>query len=137
MTGIPDPRRYGTFVPDDPLGALIERHAAGDYAARRELLDWLKECLEQERDADIFQTLMRIPNYAAYSAFWDLVCLAAESGGSGSAQADVALRLFAFPVILVTGARAATTISGTLSDIGAVGALFERHGAVGATRNFG
>ena len=136
MARLPDPRRYGAFAPNDRLGRLIARNAGGDADARRELLGWLGERLQQGRDAQISEALERIPDHDAYTKFWNLVCLAADHGDIEE-DAAVAVRLFAVPLILVAAARAAAVVSGTLGDIEAIRALFERHAAVGTTRNFG
>lgn len=137
MAELPDPRRYGQFEHDDPIGVLIDRYAHGDGAARGALLDWLKDCLAGERDEDLFHVMQRIPGEAAYRGFRDLLCLAAEVSDPDGDSASVAVRLFAIPVVLIAGARAAGVIPGVLEDIEALRALLERHGALGATRNFG
>jgi hypothetical protein len=49
----------------------------------------------------------------------------------------VIARLFALPLVIVAGARQATTIPDALPDMAAVTALFEQHGVLGAGRNFG
>jgi hypothetical protein len=135
MTRIPDPRRYGKPDSDDPVGVLIERNAGGDADAQHALLVWLRDCLERGSDESIFQALRQIPSPIAYRRFWDLINAAA----SGSAVDDVAIavRPFAFPIVMVTGARGAAVVPGALPDVEAIRALLERHGAVGATRNFG
>ena len=135
MTRIPDPRRYGKLDNDDPIGVLIERSAGGDADAQHALLVWLRECLERGNDKSIFQALRQIPSPTAYRKFWDLINTTV-SGGDVEDGA-IAVRPFAFPIVLVTGARAAAVVPGTLPDVEAIRALFERHGAVGATRNFG
>jgi hypothetical protein len=137
MSPLPDPRTYGSFAADNEIGRLISGNARGDAAARSELLAWLNRCLEARRDREIFDALRQTPSRSAYRALWDLVCLAADRHGSRVDHATIAARLFAFPLVLVTGARGAATVSGALPDIDEVRTLLERHGAVGATRNFG
>lgn len=137
MSELPDPRRYGRFDGDDPIGVLIDRHARGQDSARRALLDWLMDRLARERDEELFRVMRQIPGEAAYRSFWDLTCLAAEGGDLERDPADLAVQLFAIPIVLITGARAGSVIPGTLGDGAAVRALLEHHGAVGATRNFG
>lgn len=136
MAQLPDPRRYGEFDRDDPIGVLIDRHVRGDGTARRALLDWLKDRLAGERDEDLFQAMRQIPGEAAYRKFWDLICLASQ-GDDPERETAVAVHLFAIPVVLITGARARSVLPGVVGDIEAVRMLLERHGAVGATRNFG
>ncbi|MGQ0752193.1 MAG: hypothetical protein ACT4PS_16835 [Betaproteobacteria bacterium] len=137
MAQLPDPRRYGRFDSDDPVGVLIDRHARGEGSARRALLGWLRDCLARERDEDLFEVMRRIPGEAAYRRFWDLVCLVSEGDDRERDSTAVAVHLFAIPIVLITGARARNVVPGVLGDIEAVRALLERHGAVGATRNFG
>lgn len=138
MSPLPDPRTYGSFTADNETGRLVSGNARGDVAARSELLAWLNRCLEARRDREICDALRQAPSRSAYRALWDLVCLAADRHhGSGGDHANIAARLFAFPIVLVAGARSAATVSGALPDIDEVRTLLERHGAVGATRNFG
>lgn len=137
MSPLPDPRTYGLFAADNEIGQLISANERGDAAARLELLAWLNRCLEERRDREIFDALRQAPSRSAYRALWDVVCLAADRHGGGVDHATIAVRLFAFPIVLVTGARSAVTVSGALPDIDEVRTLLERHGAVGATRNFG
>ena len=137
MSPLPDPRTYGSFAADNEIGPLISGNARRDAGARLELLAWLNRCLEERRDPEILDALRQAPSRSAYRALWDLVCLAADRHGSGADRTTIAARLFAFPIVLVTGARGAATVSGALPDIDEVRTLLERHGAVGATRNFG
>ena len=133
---IPDPRRYGTGEPHAPLGTLIHRVTTGDAAARGELLGWVKDRLAQVDDAAVFGALAGAASQVEYERLWELVCIAVEDAGEDQ-PGDVALRLFAIPLVLVTAARAGATIPGTLSDVAALHALFERRGAFGTARNIG
>jgi hypothetical protein len=49
----------------------------------------------------------------------------------------VATRVFALPLVIVSGCTRAATLSGVLPDIAALNALFEECGVLGKTRNFG
>jgi hypothetical protein len=134
---LPDPRRYGTSASRDEYAALVEKSASGDADAQTELSAWLTRCLEGKRDREIFRALQQTPSQSAYRALWDLVCLAADRRGSAPDQAPITARLFAIPIVMVTATRSAAIVSGALSDIDEIRALLERHGAIGATRNFG
>ena len=46
-------------------------------------------------------------------------------------------RVFALPLVIITGSRRPASLPGVVPDIAAVTALFEQHGALGPTRNFG
>jgi hypothetical protein len=137
MSQLPDPRRYGSTAANEELAPLIERNARGDVAARLALLAWLNQCLQERRDREIVAALRQAPSQSAYSALWDLLCRAADRSASGTDHAAITVRLFALPVVLVTAARGAAVASGALPDIDEIRTLLERHGAVGATRNFG
>jgi hypothetical protein len=134
---VPDPRRYGTHEAHGPLGRLVSLSANGNAAARGDLLGWLKDRLAQKDDATILGALSRVVSHAQYTTLWELLCAAAEHVGEEDESGGVALRLFAIPLVLVTAARARIKVPGTLSDVATLHGLFERHGAMGATRNFG
>lgn len=137
MPSLPDPRTYASLDANNEVALLIARDAGGDASARSALLAWANRRLEERSDAEIFDALRQAPSSSGYRALWDVVCLAADHRGGRTDHATIAARLFAVPIVFVTGARSAATVSGALSDIDEVRALLERHGAVGATRNFG
>jgi hypothetical protein len=137
MSQLPDPRRYGSPAANEELALLIERNARGDAAARLELLAWMNQCLEDGRDREMVDALRQAASQSAYSALWDLVCRAADRSASGTDHAAITARLIALPIVLVTAARSAAVVCGALPDIDEIRTLLERHGAVGATKNFG
>lgn len=137
MESLPDPRHYGSPGGDAQLAPLLARNEQGDARARAELLAWLRQCLEQGRDQDIFAALRQAPSHSAYRALWNLTCLAVDRCGSATEQQAVEARLFALPIVLIMATRKAVVISGILPEIDEIRTLLERHAAVGATRNFG
>ncbi len=52
-------------------------------------------------------------------------------------DSTIVARIFALPLVIVTGSSRPATLPGVVPDIAAVTALFEQHGALGPTRNFG
>ena len=135
MSHIPDPRRYGSSEEKDAPGALMLAHARGDGEARASLRLWVTERLEAGRDEEIFDALRHAPSHGAYCGLWDLVCRAVD--GLEDDGHALRARLFALPIVLVAASSNPAVIGGTLPDVAAIRALLERHGAVGATRNFG
>ncbi|MCE9638562.1 MAG: hypothetical protein K8S22_00160 [Betaproteobacteria bacterium] len=121
---IPDPRRY-------PRGAAVDDFTRlADAAA-------LRSALECGGDAEITAALRAAPSQAAYSKLWNAVCDVANHAGAEANNADVVARVFALPLVMVAGSRRPASLPGALPDIAAVKALFEQHGALGPTRNFG
>jgi hypothetical protein len=137
MSQLPDPRRYGSSVSGGDFAALVEKNASGNPDAQAELDAWLTGCLEESRDREIFGALRQAPSQTAYRALWDRVCLAADRHGSAADKVPITARLFALPIVMVTATRSTAVVSGALPDIDGIRVLLERHGAVGATRNFG
>jgi len=72
-----------------------------------------------------------------YSRLWHALSDVAHHGGRAADDLAVAMRIFAIPLVIVTGSRQRGQLAGILPDIGAICALFETCGALGATRNFG
>jgi len=135
ISQLPDPRRWNKLGSDDPLLHLTLASQSGDPAARRRLSDELQACIRQGRDDAIFAALRLTPSAVIYRHLWEQAGAAADRPQSGAGS--VVARLFAIPVVLVTGAKSRITLPGIVPDIGEISALLETHGAVGATRNFG
>ena len=111
----------------------------GDHALLQLAGDDLRRELEKSLrgglDTDIDLALRAAPTHAAYVRLWQAVCdVAHRAGGAGE---TVVARIFALPLVIVTGGRSAASLPGALPDIAAVRTLFEQHGALGHTRNFG
>ncbi len=124
---LPDPRRYGNgrhawleLPPPALRTALAAACAAGD-------------------DADIGAALGAAATPAQYAQLWDAICDTAHhaAGVADGDSAALVARVFALPIIIVTGSRKPLQRDGVLPDIGAVTALFQQKGVLGKTQNFG
>lgn len=135
MSQLLDPRLWRETTGDNPLLRLALSSQAGDRNARAELLNHLHACIKRGGDETISGALRSSPSHAVYHHLWECVCAAVDSPRGGAEP--IIARWFAIPLVLVAGARERLTIPGIVPDIEAVTALLERHGAVGATRNFG
>ncbi len=122
---LPDPRRFGAG--DHPFNRLAED----------ELRSEVREALIGARDEDVTAALRAAPTRAAYAKLWRTVCDVAHHAGSDQDKTAVVARIFALPLVIVTGSRRPATLPGVIPDVAAVAALFEQHGALGRTRNFG
>jgi hypothetical protein len=121
---LPDPRRYGAG--DHPLLRL-----AGDDLSRE-----LEMILREGREAEITAAMRAAPSRAARTGLWQAVCDAAHRGGNDSDPAVVA-RIFALPLVIITGSSRPASLPGVVPDIAAITSLFEQHAALGKTKNFG
>ena len=129
---IPDPRRYTV---DAAAGAAADELArfADTAVLHRQLETWLS----RGDDTEIAAALRAAPSAAAYARLWRAVCdVAHQAGGVAGEVAGVA-RVFALPLVIITGSPRPASVPGVVPDIAAVTALFEQHGALGPTRNFG
>jgi hypothetical protein len=122
--GLPDPRRYG---------AGSAGHRFLDLA-NEDLQRELRDAMLRARDAEIAAALRAAPSREAYARLWDAICAVAQRG---PADAAVVARVFALPIVVVTGARGPAGVPGTLPDGAAVAALLAQHGALGTAKNFG
>ena len=127
MTMLRDPRRYGAGDSCHPFNQLPES------ALRREL----KDALNNQRDAEISAALRAAPSRSAYAKLWHAVCDAVHHIDSATPGDAVVTRVFALPLVIITGSANAASLSGVIPDIAAVKTLLERHAALGRTRNFG
>ena len=93
--------------------------------------------MSKGRDAEIAAALRAVSSHSAYVQLWQAVCDVAHQVGRDPDEAVVIARVFALPLLIVTGSTRTVTVPGVLPDIAAVGALFAQHGALGRTKNFG
>lgn len=122
---LPDPRRYGDGT--HPWSQLSREALQAAVAA----------CCAAGDDETINAALHAAPSAAAYAQLHATVCNVAHHA-VGAASADTLLaRVFALPLIVVTGSRKPLTLAGALPDIAAVTDLFLQKGVLGKTRNFG
>lgn len=134
---LPDPRCYNAARSENALLRLAAEACRGDRAAKDRLLAHLRRHLVANDDAALQEALARAPSAAVYRLVWDAICAVAESCDADGADATIVARPFAIPVIVVAGARRVLEIPGALPDVSEIQALLGRHGALGATRNFG
>ena len=121
-----DPRRYGGTVPHHRYYGL----PAGDLHLA------LTDALASGFDADISAALKAAPSRMAYAGLWETVCDVAHHT-AGVSESAVVARIFALPLIIVTGSRRPASLPGVVPDIAEVRSVLEQNGALGRTRNFG
>ena len=109
---LPDPRRYGSG--DHRFNRLSE------CELRRELRDALIDA----RDADVAAALRAAPTREAYAHLWQVLCDVAHHMGGERDETAVVARIFALPLVIVTGSRRPASLSGVIPDIAAVKTLF-------------
>lgn len=128
---LPDPRRYA------PAGRhpLLELVAQSGPDAERNLVRGVHELLIRRADDEVQRALGLAPSRQMYDRLWQALCTASE--GTGSQEEPVIATVFAMPLVIVTGARRAGTVPGTLSDVAQLADVLQRAGALGESRNFG
>jgi hypothetical protein len=122
---LPDPRSHGAG--DHPLNGLADE----------DLRRALHSALGDARDVDITAALKAAPSREAYAKLWQAVCDTANHVGVDCGDAAVVARVFALPLVIVTGSRRPANVPGVVPDIAAITDLFGQLGALGPTRNFG
>lgn len=133
----PDPRSYCAAGGEGTLVRLGAAACRGEDAANAALLTQLRCRLDAEDDAPLRRALAEAPSARVYRTLWDAICTVAERGAPGSEDTAIVARPFAIPVVVVGGARRALEIPAALPDVSEIQALLEKHGVLGATRNFG
>jgi hypothetical protein len=137
MKTLPDPRAYAPFS-SNPLVVAAEIAAKADSALQQEdaggmLSSGLREALAAGDDARIEQALAQ----AAPGPVRDALARALEAALETRDEAELAMRVFAIPLLIVTGGRGLAIVPGVVPDVGALQKLFEKHGALGDSKNFG
>src|SRR5579862_9042685 len=123
---IPDPRRYAHNGAADDMGLL-----ADCVHLHHRMVD----LLSRGSDAEIGAALRAAPSQPAYAKLWGAVCDAVNRVQSH--ETAIVARIFALPLVIIAGSRRPASVPGVVPDIAAIAALFEKHGALGPTRNFG
>ncbi|MEO7727988.1 MAG: hypothetical protein ABIS45_12100 [Burkholderiales bacterium] len=123
---IPDPRRYAESAT-----------TAGSEPPTSDLSGRLKAMLENGDDVRVMSALRAAPSPASYAEVWRAIGEAAHQPEAAPTEGAIIARLFALPLVIITGSNRPATLPGVVPDIAEVTALFEQHGALGPTRNFG
>lgn len=124
---LPDPRRYA-LSSTNPLVRLAQQSAAS-----AELAAALHQALATGNDVVIEQALAEASSYAIFR----VLSKALEHALKAPDDSVMHLRLFAIPILIVTGGRAPAVVPGVVPDIEEVKTLFESHGTLGPIKTFG
>ncbi|RPI46145.1 MAG: hypothetical protein EHM59_08245 [Betaproteobacteria bacterium] len=139
MTHLPEPRRFGGTSVTDELADLARRTTLADALSRPaalvELRRALERCLQAGDDARWRRSLAHAEDADSYRLLCEALARCIDSPLQAPGSAIV--RSFAIPIVLVAAAGRPTRVPGSLSDVQAIRALFERSHALGPTRNFG
>ncbi|MBY0437149.1 MAG: hypothetical protein K2W80_03070 [Burkholderiales bacterium] len=138
MNTLPDPRRYpARGAPDRLLELARASLATGDPIARSVhndvLLSAIRACHAESNDAEVAAALAAAGSAAEYAC---LVQRAGEASEAPLATGEIGARLFALPLVIVTGGREGAILSGALPDVDAVSALLSEHSALGDVQRF-
>ncbi|MEO8004217.1 MAG: hypothetical protein ABI771_04890 [Betaproteobacteria bacterium] len=133
MKILPDPRRYAPTSPNSLLAVALEQGSASQHLTPEKLLvAAMTQALQAGDDAPIDQALAQAPSFAVRRALGRALDEALRAPDDSALQ----WRFFSIPFLIVTGGLADATIAGALPDAAALTALFEKHGALGAQKNF-
>jgi len=134
-----DPRCFAPSS-DNPYCGIAQRWIDQLSASQREvvspeLCESYRVALEASDDAEIAGSLQAATSAAVYRCLW--ASLVRALGGNAREKRNPAARMFAIPLLIVTGGKGDLTVSGVLPDISSVQRVLEQNGALGQTRNFG
>src|SRR5436309_710836 len=106
MITLADPRPYAERTASHVLNRL----------AGAELEATVSELLANRRDTEIEAALHAASSQAEYARLWSAVCDVAHFTRDNVDKDEVLTRVFALPVIIVTGSRRALTLPGVIPD---------------------
>lgn len=137
MKSLPDPRTYAVAA-GEPLALLAEKAAIQGSAlqhddAEKILVAAVDSVLASGDAGQISRALSDSTSARARRALHR----AAELACNPPQHADLAVRVFAVPLVMVAGGVESGRIPGVIPDVSALRSLFESHGALGPARNFG
>lgn len=136
MKILADPRRYAPLS-SNLLVTLarqaLEQGSAMQHGNPAQMLELgVERALREGDDPLIEQALAESTSHAVFR----VLAGALDSALKASGEAALHLRIFAIPVLLVTGGRGPLTLPGVVTDIGELTKLFELHGTLGPMKNF-
>lgn len=137
MNSLPDPRTYAA-AGHNRLVTLAEHARITGSAlqhgdAEKLLLAAVETALVAGDDEAIRRALHEATSASVYAVLQRAIELALEP----PAEASLAVRLFAVPLVIVAGGREGGKIPGVVPDTQELRTLFETHGALGPAKNFG
>jgi hypothetical protein len=137
MNPLPDPRRFAP-IPSNLLVALAQQ-AIGPGTAMQHgkdtacLHDALEQALRNGDDLLIEEALVQSTSPAVFRVLTATLDAALRT----PAAAALHLRIFAIPILIVTGGRGPLILPGVVPDVAELRGVFELHGALGPLKNFG
>jgi hypothetical protein len=137
MKTLPDPRRYAAFS-SNSLVALAQQGVGQGSAmqhgkAAENLVEAIEQALRRGDDALVEQALAQSTSHAVFR----MLAAALDTALKAPGEAALHLRMFAIPVLVVTGGRGPLTVPGVVTDVGELKKLFDVHGTLGPMKNFG
>jgi hypothetical protein len=130
-----DPRAYGNGA-DDALVALASASVPGERSARATLIAAMRAHLSEGDDVAIAASFSSAPGQGVRLRL--LEALKAAIDDPDSHETDGLLtRVFAIPVLFVTGGKPGAVVPSVVPGVAAVTAILRQHGALGHTENFG
>jgi hypothetical protein len=137
MKTLPDPRAYTPFS-SNPLVVAAERATKAGSALQQGdtggmLLSRLREALEAGNDTRIDQALAEATSQSVRETLTRALVAALDRAD----EAAIVVRVFAIPLLFVAGGRGRAVVPGVVPDVGELQKLFEKHGALGQSKNFG
>ncbi len=137
MKILPDPRHYAPLSSNSLVvlaQQVVEQGSAMQHGKTSESLAHAIElALRRGDDALIEQAFAESASDLVFRA----LAAALESVLQAPGDASLHLRLFAMPILFVTGGRGPLNLPGVVGDIAELTKLFEIHGTLGPMKNFG
>ena len=93
----------------------------------------IEQALRAGDDPLIEQALAQSPSHAVFR----MLSGALDTALKASGEAALHLRIFAIPILIVTGGSGPLIVPGVVVDVGELTKLFESHGTLGPMKNFG
>jgi hypothetical protein len=133
---LPDPRCYAPAQADPFVALALKDPPDAVQRARPSaaLVDAYRDVLARNDEEAIAESLRHAPSACVARRLWLALDLAVQPAPGADA---LALRIFALPLLVVTGGRAGATLPGALTDVQRVQQVLEGSGALGPSRNFG
>ena len=101
--------------------------------AAENLSDAIEQALRRDDDPLIEQALAQSNSQAVFR----MLAVALDTALKAPGEAVLHLRIFAIPILVVTGGRGPLVLPGMVADVGELKKLFEKHGTLGPMKNFG
>jgi hypothetical protein len=136
MRTLPDPRCYVQFSSNSLVALAQQALRQGSAMQHGKPAEKLSVAIEQALRAGDDPLIEQALEQSSSPAVFRMLAAALDTALKAPGEAALHFRIFAIPILVVTGGRGPLILPGVVADVGELKKLFEMHGTLGPMKNF-